>query len=79
MPSAYQGDYYPPPAFRPEIDSVEWLERLEDFFCISRVLLPYHGMIARYLLSDIVRRELYPTGQTRENSFEEFKKRLLGA
>ncbi|KRY26579.1 DNA primase large subunit [Trichinella spiralis] len=61
------------------MDSVEWLERLEDFLCISRVPLPDHGMVARYLLSDIVRRELYPAGQTRENSFEEFKKRLLGA
>ncbi|KRZ69679.1 Transposon Ty3-G Gag-Pol polyprotein [Trichinella papuae] len=36
-------------------------------------------MAARYLLSDSVRRELYPAGQTRDNSFEEFKKRLLDA
>ncbi|XP_003369678.1 retrotransposon gag protein [Trichinella spiralis] len=61
------------------MDSVEWLERLEDFLCISRVPPSDHGMAARYLLSDSVRRELYPAGQTREDSFEEFKKRLLDA
>ncbi|KRX58151.1 hypothetical protein T09_446 [Trichinella sp. T9] len=65
-PSVYRGAYYcPPPAFRPEMDSVEWLERLEDFLCISRVPPPDHGVVARYLLSDPVRRELYPTGQER--------------
>ncbi|KRY37211.1 hypothetical protein T01_7196 [Trichinella spiralis] len=37
-----------------------------------------HGVVAHYLLSDSVRRELYPAGQARENSFEEFKKRFLG-
>ncbi|KRY30401.1 hypothetical protein T01_6194 [Trichinella spiralis] len=80
MPSAYRGDYYrPPPAFRPEMDSVEWLERLEDFLCLSRVPPSDHGMAARYLLSDSVHRELYPEGQTRGDSFEEFKKRLLDA
>ncbi|KRZ17530.1 hypothetical protein T11_13191 [Trichinella zimbabwensis] len=78
-PSVYRGAYYcPPPAFRPEMDSVEWLERLEDFFCVSRVPPSDQGVVARYLLSDSVRRELYPAGQTRENSFEEFKTRLLG-
>ncbi|KRZ87354.1 hypothetical protein T08_8723 [Trichinella sp. T8] len=52
-PSVYRGAYYcPPPAFRPEMDSVEWLERLEDFLCISRVPPPDHGVVARYLLSD---------------------------
>ncbi|KRX45518.1 hypothetical protein T05_11350 [Trichinella murrelli] len=61
------------------MDSVEWLERLEDFLCLSRVPPSDHGMAARYLLSDSVRRELYPAGQTREDSFEEFKKRLLDA
>ncbi|KRX26282.1 hypothetical protein T07_12964 [Trichinella nelsoni] len=68
MPLAYRDYYYfPPPAFHPEVDSVEWLERLEDYLCISRVPVPDHGMVARYLLSDIVLRELYPpqesTGQ----------------
>ncbi|XP_003377997.1 conserved hypothetical protein [Trichinella spiralis] len=53
MPSAYR-----------EMDSVEWLERLEDFLCLSRVPPSDHGMAARYLLSDSVRRELYPAGQT---------------
>ncbi|KRX24424.1 Retrovirus-related Pol polyprotein from transposon [Trichinella nelsoni] len=80
MPSAYRGDYYrPSPALRPEMDSVEWLEMLENFLCLSRVPPSDHGMAARYLLSDSVRRELYPAGQTREDSFEEFKKRLLDA
>ncbi|KRZ81808.1 Retrovirus-related Pol polyprotein from transposon, partial [Trichinella sp. T8] len=80
MPSAYRGDYYrPPPAFRPEMDSVEWLERLEDFLRLSRVPPSDRGMAARYLLSDSVRRELYPAGQTRDDSFEEFKRRLLDA
>ncbi|KRY55039.1 hypothetical protein T03_7536 [Trichinella britovi] len=80
MPSAYRGDYYrPPPAFRPEMDSVEWLERLEDFLCLSRVPPSDRGMAARYLLSDSVRRELYPAGQTRDDSFEEFRRRLLDA
>ncbi|KRY26887.1 hypothetical protein T01_6998 [Trichinella spiralis] len=46
------------------MDSVEWLERLEDFLCLSRVPPSDHGMAARYLLSDSVRRELYPAGQT---------------
>ncbi|KRZ50459.1 Retrovirus-related Pol polyprotein from transposon 17.6 [Trichinella nativa] len=61
------------------MDSVEWLERLEDFLCLSRVPPSDHGMAARYLLSDSVRRELYPAVQTREDSFKEFKKRLLDA
>ncbi|KRY92743.1 hypothetical protein T4D_14396 [Trichinella pseudospiralis] len=53
MPSAYRGDYYrPPPAFRSEMDSVEWLERLEDFLCLSRVPPSDRGMAARYLLID---------------------------
>ncbi|KRY40117.1 U6 snRNA-associated Sm-like protein LSm6 [Trichinella spiralis] len=78
-PSVYQGAYYcPPSAFSPDMDSVEWLERLEDFFCVSRVPPSDHGVVARYLLSDSVRRELYPAGQAKEISFEEFKKRLLG-
>ncbi|KRY20279.1 U6 snRNA-associated Sm-like protein LSm6, partial [Trichinella patagoniensis] len=78
-PSVYRGAYYcPPPAFSPEMDSVEWLEWLEDLFCVSRVPPSDHGVVARYLLSDSVRRELYPAGQTKEISFEEFKKRLLG-
>ncbi|KRY45127.1 hypothetical protein T03_15390 [Trichinella britovi] len=50
-----------------------------DFLCLSRVPPSDHGMVARYLLGDSFRRELYPAGQTRENSFEEFKKRLLDA
>ncbi|XP_003369349.1 zinc knuckle protein [Trichinella spiralis] len=80
MLSAYRADYYrPPPAFRPEMDSVEWLERLEDFLCLSRVSPSDRGMAARYLLSDSVRRELYPAGQIRQDSFEEFRKRLLDA
>ncbi|KRX32360.1 hypothetical protein T06_6680, partial [Trichinella sp. T6] len=59
--------------------SVEWLERLQDFLCVSRVPLSHNDVVARYLLSDPVRRELYPAGQTRENSSEEFKKRFLDA
>ncbi|KRX11456.1 hypothetical protein T07_12254, partial [Trichinella nelsoni] len=52
-PSVYWGAYYcPPPAFRPEMDSVEWLEMLENFLCLSRVPPSDHGMAARYLLSD---------------------------
>ncbi|KRY44957.1 hypothetical protein T03_14580 [Trichinella britovi] len=67
------------PAFRPEMYSVEWLERLQDFLCVSRVPLSNNDVLARYLLSDPFRRELYPAGQARENSSEEFKKRLLDA
>ncbi|KRX52236.1 hypothetical protein T09_2974 [Trichinella sp. T9] len=70
--------YYLPPAFCPDMNSVEWLERLEDFFYVSRVPPSDHGVVAYYLLSDSVRREFYPLGQARENSFEEFKRRLLG-
>ncbi|KRZ55916.1 Transposon Ty3-G Gag-Pol polyprotein [Trichinella nativa] len=41
--------------------SVEWLERLQDFLCVSRVPLSHNDVVAR------------------ENSSEEFKKRLLDA
>ncbi|XP_003378139.1 small nuclear ribonucleoprotein F, partial [Trichinella spiralis] len=53
-------------------------EAWKTFFCVSRVPPYDHGVVARYLLSDSVRRELYPAGQAKEISFEEFKKRLLG-
>ncbi|KRX11454.1 hypothetical protein T07_7052, partial [Trichinella nelsoni] len=52
-PPGYWGAYYcPPPAFRPEMDPVGWLKRLENFLCLSRVPPSDHGMAARYLLSD---------------------------
>ncbi|KRY23938.1 Retrovirus-related Pol polyprotein from transposon 17.6 [Trichinella patagoniensis] len=48
------------------------------FFSASKVPPSDHGVVARYLLSDSVHRELYLAGQARENSVEEFKKRLPG-
>ncbi|KRX14550.1 hypothetical protein T07_3066 [Trichinella nelsoni] len=46
----YRGACYsPPPSFCPEMNPVEWLERLEDFFCVSRVPPSDHGVVARYL------------------------------
>ncbi|KRZ63137.1 hypothetical protein T02_14246 [Trichinella nativa] len=54
--------YCPPLAFHPDMDSDGWLERLEDFFSASRVPPSDHGVVARYLLSDSVHRELYPAG-----------------
>ncbi|KRZ61377.1 hypothetical protein T02_8512 [Trichinella nativa] len=50
--------YYLPPAFCPDMNSVEWLERLEDFFYVSRVPLSDHGVVAHYLLSDSVRQTI---------------------
>ncbi|KRX59637.1 hypothetical protein T09_5124 [Trichinella sp. T9] len=48
----------PPPAFRPEMNSVEGKEWLEDFLCVSRVPPSDHGVVAHYLLSDSFPREL---------------------
>ncbi|KRY11964.1 hypothetical protein T12_17093 [Trichinella patagoniensis] len=46
----YRGACYsPPPSFRPQMNPVEWLERLDDFFCFSRVPPSDHGVVARYL------------------------------
>ncbi|KRZ88629.1 hypothetical protein T08_3250 [Trichinella sp. T8] len=42
----------PPPAFRPEMNSVEGKEWLEDFLCVSRVPPSDYALIAHYLLSD---------------------------
>ncbi|KRY09440.1 hypothetical protein T12_13894 [Trichinella patagoniensis] len=44
--------YSPLPAFRPEMNSVEGKEWLEDFLCVSRVPPSDHGVVAHYLLSD---------------------------
>ncbi|KRZ79957.1 hypothetical protein T10_3024, partial [Trichinella papuae] len=71
--------FCPPPAFCPEMDPTEWLEKLEDFFCVSGVPTSNYGVVGRYLLSDPVRRVLYPVGQARDSSFEELKIRLLNA
>ncbi|KRX89238.1 hypothetical protein T4E_975 [Trichinella pseudospiralis] len=64
-----RGAYFcPPPAFRPEMDAKEWLNKLEDFFRASGVPTMDYGAVGRYLLTDPVRRELYPPGQA-TNSF----------
>ncbi|KRY83423.1 hypothetical protein T4D_7667 [Trichinella pseudospiralis] len=64
-PAAY---FCPPPAFGPEMDAKEWLNKLEDFFRASGVPTMDYGAVGRYLLTDPVRRELYPPGQA-TNSF----------
>ncbi|XP_003381450.1 hypothetical protein Tsp_07140 [Trichinella spiralis] len=75
-----RGAYFcPPPAFGPEMDAKEWLKKLEDFFRASGVPTMDYGAVERYLLTDPVRRELYPPGQATDDSFEELKKRLLNA
>ncbi|KRY55603.1 hypothetical protein T03_8707 [Trichinella britovi] len=63
----------------PEMDAKEWLKKLEDFFRASGVPTMDYGAVRRYLLTDSVRRELYPAGQATDDSFEELKKRLLNA
>ncbi|KRZ75497.1 hypothetical protein T10_7732 [Trichinella papuae] len=75
-----RGAYFcPPPAFGPEMDAKEWLKKLEDFFRASGVPTMDYGAVGRYLLTDPVRRELYPPGQATDDSFEELKERLLNA
>ncbi|KRZ49152.1 Transposon Ty3-I Gag-Pol polyprotein [Trichinella nativa] len=62
--------YSPPPAFRPEMNSVEGKEWLEDFLCVSRVPPSDHGVVAHYLLSDSFPRwliERFHAMQQREN------------
>ncbi|KRZ59062.1 hypothetical protein T02_16115 [Trichinella nativa] len=51
--------------------------KLEDFFRASGVPTMDYGAVGRYLLTDPVRRELYPAGQATDDSFEELKERLL--
>ncbi|KRY22530.1 hypothetical protein T12_5000 [Trichinella patagoniensis] len=73
-----RGAYFcPPPAFCPEMDAKEWLKKLEDFFRASGVPTTNYGAVGRYLLTDPVRRELYPAGQETDDFFEELKERLL--
>ncbi|KRY27607.1 hypothetical protein T01_785 [Trichinella spiralis] len=76
VPGAY---FYPPPVFSPGMDAEEWVENLEDFLRASGVPTMDHGAVGRRLLTAPVRRELYPPGQVRDDSFEELKKRLLNA
>ncbi|XP_003366019.1 zinc knuckle protein [Trichinella spiralis] len=61
------------------MDAEEWVENLEDFLRASGVPTMDHGAVGRRLLTAPVRRELYPPGQVRDDSFEELKKRLLNA
>ncbi|KRX58867.1 hypothetical protein T09_14532 [Trichinella sp. T9] len=73
-----RGAYFCPPlAFCPDMDAKEWLKKLEDFFRASGVPTMDYGAVGRYLLTDPVRRELYPAGQATDDSFEELKERLL--
>ncbi|KRZ88972.1 hypothetical protein T08_3436 [Trichinella sp. T8] len=75
-----RGAYFCPPlAFCPDMDAKEWLKKLEDFFRASGVPTMDYGAVGRYLLTDPVRRELYPAGQATDDSFEELKERLLNA
>ncbi|KRY30763.1 hypothetical protein T01_13717, partial [Trichinella spiralis] len=80
VPVPPHGTYFcPPPAFGPGMDAEEWVEDLEDFLRVSGIPTKDHGAVGRRLLTAPVRRELYPPGQVRDDSFEELKKRLLNA
>ncbi|KRY45801.1 hypothetical protein T03_15604 [Trichinella britovi] len=48
-----------------------------EVFCSVHVPKSNYCIVGRYLLSDAAWRELYPLEQTRGNTFEELKKRLL--
>ncbi|KRX37052.1 Transposon Ty3-G Gag-Pol polyprotein [Trichinella murrelli] len=48
--------YCPPLAFRPDMDSVGWLERLEDFFSASRVPPSDHGVQYAQEVAEVGRR-----------------------
>ncbi|KRZ06962.1 hypothetical protein T11_12359 [Trichinella zimbabwensis] len=71
--------YGPPPAFSPEMDPTEWLDTVEDFFFVNGVPPSHQAASARLLMTEAVRRELFPPGLTSDISWQELKRRLLDA
>ncbi|KRZ01371.1 hypothetical protein T11_492 [Trichinella zimbabwensis] len=69
----------PPPAFSPEMDPTEWLDTMEDFFLVNGMPPAHQAASARLLMTEAVRRELFPPGQTRDISWQELRRRLLDA
>ncbi|KRZ19074.1 hypothetical protein T11_6593 [Trichinella zimbabwensis] len=60
--------YGPPPAFCPEMDPVEWLETMEDFFYVTGVPSSHQAASARLSVDDAARKELFPLGAPRDIS-----------
>ncbi|KRZ68913.1 hypothetical protein T10_12881 [Trichinella papuae] len=67
------------PAFSPEMDPTEWLDTVEDFFLVNGVPPSHQAASARLLMTEAVRRELFPPGSTRDISCQELRRRLLDA
>ncbi|KRZ48680.1 hypothetical protein T02_5733 [Trichinella nativa] len=66
-----------PPTFSPEIDPVEWLESMEDFFVVTGVPSSQQAASARLSVNIDIRRELFPPGSPRDISWDELKRRFL--
>ncbi|KRX26116.1 hypothetical protein T07_9425 [Trichinella nelsoni] len=67
-------------AFSQEMDPTECLHTIEDFFFVSGVpSSPHLAVSARLLMTEAVRREIFPPGSTRDSSWRELKRRLLDA
>ncbi|KRY93771.1 hypothetical protein T4D_15004 [Trichinella pseudospiralis] len=66
-----------PPALSPEMEPTEWLDRVEKFFFVSDVPSARQAASARLLMTEAVRRELFPPGSARDISWQELRRRLL--
>ncbi|KRY44716.1 Transposon Ty3-G Gag-Pol polyprotein [Trichinella britovi] len=67
----------PPTSFSPEMEPVEWLESMEDFFVVTGVPSSLQATSARLSVNIAVRRELFPPGSPRDISWDELKRRFL--
>ncbi|KRX23499.1 hypothetical protein T07_2248 [Trichinella nelsoni] len=71
-------DVRAPATARPGLRSRDGSDGMaREVFCSVHVPKSNYCIVGRYLLSDAAWRELYPLEQTRGNTFEELKKRLL--
>ncbi|KRZ65679.1 hypothetical protein T10_2060 [Trichinella papuae] len=61
------------------MDPTEWLDTVEDFFLVNGVPPSHQAASARLLMTEAVRRELFPPGSTRDISWQELRRRLLDA
>ncbi|KRY86787.1 hypothetical protein T4D_4338 [Trichinella pseudospiralis] len=64
-------------AFSPGMDPTEWLDTVEDFFLVNDVLSARQVASARLLMTEAVRRELFPPGSAWDISWQELRRRLL--
>ncbi|KRY73130.1 hypothetical protein T4A_5225 [Trichinella pseudospiralis] len=64
-------------AFSPGMDPTEWLDTVEDFFLVNDVPSARQVASARLLMTEAVRRELFPPGSAWDISWQELRRRLL--